>query len=120
MGQSYRDLLVWRKAVAFVSDVYDVTRQFPRDEQYGLTNQLRRAAISVPSNIAEGQARLSKKEFHYFLSTARGSLAEIETQLIIAESLGYTTRDQARVLLARASELGRMLNGLLSSLKAIA
>ena|SRR5580700_2187512 len=71
MGESYRDLIAWRKAMDLVTDIYRVTQSFPRDELYGLTNQLRRAAVSVPSNIAEGQARFSRKEFHHFLSHAR-------------------------------------------------
>jgi len=88
MGESYRDLIAWRKAMELVTDVYRVTQLFPRNELYGLTNQLRRASVSLPSNIAEGQARFSRKEFHHFLSQARGSLVEIETQLTIAENLG--------------------------------
>jgi four helix bundle protein len=70
MGESYRDLIAWRKAMELVTDIYRATKSFPRDELYGLTNQLRRAAVSVPSNIAEGQARFSQKEFHHFLSHA--------------------------------------------------
>src|ERR1022692_2758063 len=107
MGESYRDLIAWRKAMDLVTDVYGVTQAFPRNELYGLTNQLRRAAVSVPSNIAEGQARFSRKEFHHFLSQARGSLAEIETQLTIAENLGYVDPNQTRSLLDKASELAR-------------
>jgi four helix bundle protein len=117
MGESYRDLIAWRKAMDLVTEVYRVTRTFPRDELYGLTNQLRRAAVSVPSNIAEGQARFSRKEFHHFLSHARGSLVEIETQLTIAQNLNYLTQTQTRPLLERASELGRVLNGLIASIK---
>jgi len=79
MGESYRELIAWQKAIRLVTEIYQATRQFPRDELYGLTSQLRRAAVSVPSNIAEGQARFSRKEFHHFLSQARGSLVEIET-----------------------------------------
>ena len=89
MGESYRDLIAWRKAMDLVTDIYRVTQSFPRDELYGLTSQLRRAAVSVPSNIAEGQARFSRKEFHQFLSHARGSLVETETQLMIAQNLDY-------------------------------
>ena len=89
MGESFRDLIAWRKAMDLVTQIYRVTKAFPRDELYGLQNQLRRAAVSVPSNIAEGQARFSHKEFHHFLSQARGSLVEIETQLLIARNLTY-------------------------------
>ena len=117
MGRSYEDLLVWQKAISFVTEVYRATACFPREEIYGLTGQLRRAAVSVPSNIAEGQSRLSKNEFHHFLSNARGSLSEIETQLIICQNLGYFTRDHVASLIVHTNELGRMLNGLLSSLK---
>ena len=80
MGRSYRELIAWQKSMKFVTEVYLATQQFPNSELYGLTSQLRRAAVSVPSNIAEGQARCSQKEFHHFLSQAHGSLAEIETQ----------------------------------------
>src|SRR5205807_10222786 len=117
---SYRDLVAWRKAMDLVTAVYRETKGFPRDELYGLTNQLRRAAVSVPSNIAEGQARFSHKEFHHFLSQARGSLVEIETQLMIAENLGYLTPDQTRPLLDQASELGKVLNGLIASIRSAA
>ena len=120
MGESYRDLIAWRKAMELVTEVYRVTRVFPRDELYGLTNQLRRAAVSVPSNIAEGQARFSRKEFHHFLSRARGSLVEIETQLTIAQNLSYLNPQQTQPLLDKAAELGRVLNGLIASIKSAA
>src|SRR5579859_6880552 len=117
MAGSYRDLVAWRKAMILVVQVYRATRTFPKDELYGLTNQLRRAAVSVPSNIAEGQARFSRKEFHHFLSLSRGSLVEIETQLMIAQNLGYLLPSQNQPLLAEAAELGRILNGLIASIK---
>jgi four helix bundle protein len=118
MGNSYRDLIAWRKAMDLITDIYRVTKAFPRDELYGLTNQLRRAAVSVPnSNIAEGQARFSRKEFHHFLSHARGSLVEIETQLMIAQNLEYLSPQQVRPLLDKASQLGRVLNGLIAAIK---
>ena len=120
MGESYRDLIAWRKAMDLVTEIYRVTQFFPRDELYGLTNQLRRAAVSVPSNIAEGQARFSRKEFHHFLSHARGSLVEIETQMTIAQNLGYLSPNQTQPLFNRASELGRVLNGLIASIKSAA
>jgi four helix bundle protein len=103
MGESYRDLIAWRKAMELVTEVYRVTRAFPREELYGLTNQLRRAAVSVPSNIAEGQARFSRKEFHHFLSHARGSLVEIETQLAIAQNLSYLNPQQTQPLLDKTA-----------------
>lgn len=115
--QSYRDLLVWKKAMALVLDVYCCTQTFPKIETYGLTSQLRRAAVSVPSNIAEGQARRSTGEFKQFLGNARGSLTEVETQILIARDLGYLEPHQGEVLLGAAAEIGRMLNGLLAALK---
>jgi four helix bundle protein len=120
MGDSYKDLIAWRKAMELVTEIYRATRLFPRDELYGLTNQLRRAAVSVPSNIAEGQARFSRKEFHHFLSHARGSLVEIETQLTIAQNLGYLSPQSTRPLLDQAAELGKVLNGLIASTKSAA
>jgi four helix bundle protein len=117
MGRSYRELIAWQKAMKFVTEIYEATRPFPREECYGLTNQLRRAAVSVPSNIAEGQARFSQKEFHHFLSQARGSLTEIETQLLIAKGLRYLSSAKADLLLSAADELGRVLNGLIASIK---
>jgi four helix bundle protein len=117
MGQSYRELVAWRKAMLLVREIYDATRTFPKEELYGLTNQLRRAAVSVPSNIAEGQARFSPKEFCHFLSHARGSLVELETQLLIAQDLGYLSAITSTTLLEHAAELGRALNGLIASIK---
>src|SRR5882762_292182 len=101
MGRSYRDLVAWQKAMKFVTAIYEVTQRFPSEERYGLTNQLRRASVSVPSNIAEGQARFSQKEFHHFLSQARGSLVEIETQLLIARNLKYLNRRRQTSCLRR-------------------
>jgi four helix bundle protein len=120
MGESYRDLIAWRKAMDLVTAIYRATRAFPQEETYGLTNQVRRAAVSVPSNIAEGQARFSQKEFHRFLSYARGSLAEVETQLAIAQNLEYLSPQQARPLLDKAAELGKILNGLIAAIKSAA
>lgn len=88
-GKGHRDLLVWQKGMALVTEIYRVTKEFPKDELYGLTNQLRRAAVSIPSNVAEGYARNSRNELHHFLGQARGSLAELETQIEIAMNLGY-------------------------------
>jgi four helix bundle protein len=115
--QSYRDLVVWRKSMALVLDVYRCTQAFPKIETYGLTSQLRRAAVSVPSNIAEGQARRSTGEFKQFLGNARGSLAEVDTQLLIARDLGYLENQVSKGLLDATAEIGRMLSGLLAALK---
>jgi len=116
MGQSYRDLVVWQKAMEVVTEVYRVSQGFPKEEVYGLTSQLRRAAVSVPSNIAEGQGRKGAKEFQQFLAQARGSLLELETQIQIAQNLGYLQPVQVERLLQRTAEVGRMLNGLMKSL----
>ena len=100
----------------FVLTVYRSTQSFPKTETYGLTAQLRRAAVSVPSNIAEGQARRSTGEFRQFLGNARGSLVEVETQVLIARELGYLVENESDKLLADATEVGRLLNGLVNSL----
>ena len=102
--------------MALVLNIYRCTQTFPKVETYGLTSQLRRAAVFVPSNIAEGQARLSTGEFKHFLGNARGSLMEIETQLLIARHLDYLDDIQSDLLLKDAAEVGRILNGLLASL----
>src|SRR6266496_482321 len=111
MSGSYRDPVAWQKAMLLVREIYLATRTFSREELYGLRSQLRRAAVSVPSNIAEGQARYSRREFYHFLNIARGSLAEVETQILLANDLGYLGADQTSVLVDKSSELGRILNG---------
>ena len=116
MGQSYKDLIAWQKAMDFVAAIYSATKHFPKDELYCLTSQLRRAAVSVPSNIAEGQGRLTAGEFRQFLGHARGSLLEAETQIEVARKLNYLTADEADKLLQSSGEIGRVLNGLLASI----
>ena len=118
MAGEYRELVVWQQAMELVKQIYSATKAFPRDEIYGLTSQLRRASVSVASNIAEGQGRDSRPEFCQFLSKARGSLMEIETQLLISTELGYVNRISSDALLASATRVGRLLNGLMRSLKA--
>ncbi|HWR35849.1 MAG TPA: four helix bundle protein [Clostridia bacterium] len=118
MGKSYRDLLAWQKAMDFAEQVYGATEQFPPRETYGLTSQLRRAAVSVPSNIAEGQGRRTSADFVHFLSNARGSLMEVETQLMLARRLRFVSDERCTDLLNMAGEIGRMLNGLMNSLRA--
>ena len=113
MIKSYKDLIVWQKAMDLVVMVYQFTRTFPKEEIYGLTNQLRRAAVSVPSNIAEGQARKSTAEFKNFLSIARGSLAEVETQLIIANRLCYLTAEQSVAVMELHQEVSKMIPALM-------
>jgi four helix bundle protein len=115
--RSYKDLVAWQKSMDLVTAVYRVSQGFPKEEIFGLVSQIRRSAVSVPSNIAEGHARTSKKEFQYFLSNARGFLAELETQLIIAHQLAYIDETGINQLLDRLGEVGRILNGLLAALK---
>jgi four helix bundle protein len=109
-------LEVWKLSIDLVESVYLATKSFPREELYGLASQLRRAAISVPSNIAEGQGRVSDKEFHHFLGQARGSLLEMETQLIIADRLGYINPGQLDPLLATCGRIKSMLYRLMQSI----
>lgn len=115
--QGYRDLLVWQQSMSLAEEVYKVTGDFPKTEIYGLTSQLRRAAVSVPSNIAEGQARNSTGEYVQFLGVSKGSLAEVETQLEIACRLGWLSPADKERLLAQADEIGRMLAGLINKLR---
>jgi four helix bundle protein len=113
MSDSYRDLIAWQKAKTLALDVYVRTRKFPKDEIYGLTSQMRRAAVSIPSNIVEGEGRYSRKEFVQFLFHARGSLLELITQLSIAHELDYLDLQAFRHLDQATEELGRILNGLI-------
>ena len=114
--RNYKDLLVWQKAIELVTVVYAATKDFPSEEMYGLKSQLRRAAVSVPSNIAEGQGRASTGEFRQFLGNAKGSLLEVETQLIIAQHLGIMRSETAAPLMKTLAEVLRMLNGLVAAL----
>ena len=111
---TYRDLKVWQKAIELVLLVYGLTKSFPKEETYGLISQMRRCAVSMPSNIAEGKGRSSRKDMNVFLCHARGSVHELETQLLIAEKLGYVKQVEAASAMARISEVARMLNGLIS------
>ena len=113
----YRDLDVWQKSMDFVEQIYRDSKHFPPDERFGLTSQLRRAAISVPSNIAEGAGRTGTREFLRFLSVANGSLAEVETLLILAVRTGILPQARQQELDAQAMEIGRMLTGLKRSLQ---
>ena len=116
MVKNYRELLAWQKAMDLVELVYSATFDWPKEELYGLTSQIRRAAVSVPSNIAEGQGRASSKEFSHHLSIARGSLLEVETQLLLAQRLNYLQTAEADKLLACTAEVGRLITGLARSL----
>ncbi len=115
--QHYRQLIVWQKAMELVKLVYDLTTKFPKEELFGLTGQMRRAAVAIPSNIAEGQGRNSTKDFLRFISIAYGSLLELETQTLISGMLKYLTSDEINLLLENCAEVGRLANGLKSSLE---
>jgi four helix bundle protein len=117
VARSYRDLFPWQKARVLVANVYRVTQSFPRDEIYGLTSQVRRAAVSVVSNIAEGQGRLTSGEFLHFLGLARGSLLELDTQLTIASDLKYLGEDDHRTLGGEIYQVLGVLNRLIDSLR---
>lgn len=111
-GDDHRDLPVWKKAMDFVTEIYRETKAFPAGEGDGIRDQLRRAAVALAANIAEGHGRGSTKEFRQFLCQARGCLSEAETELEIAARIGYLSEDAAARLLAQAKEIGRMVNGL--------
>ena len=115
--KSYRELIVRQQAMDVVEMIYQVTKQFPKEETYGLTNQIRRAAVSVPSNIAEGQERKSTPDFKRFLAIAQGSRAEVETQLLLAQRLAYLTREQLTPILNLLEEISKMTNSLRAKLK---
>jgi four helix bundle protein len=114
--QSYKDLEAWKLAMAIVIKIYQTTLTFPTDEKFGLTAQLRRAAVSIPSNIAEGRGRLGVGDFRRFVSIARGSVAEVETQIAVAIDLGYLATDDVMSLSSELDRLSKMLYGLYRSL----
>jgi len=116
---SFRDLTVWQKSMSLVTHLYKLTEKFPNDERFGLTSQMRRAAISIPSNIAEGRRRGTSKEYRQFLQIAYGSGGELETQLEIALNLGYLKREGYQALDASLQEVMRMLNALLVKISAL-
>ncbi len=115
MGVSYRDLRVWQRSMNLVLSIYATTHQFPKEELYGLVSQMRRAAVSVPSNIAEGKGRSTDRDRAHFYIQARGSLLELETQILIAQQLNYMHRREAEPLLQSSGEIGRMLNALVAA-----
>jgi four helix bundle protein len=114
--KDHRDLIAWQKAMNLVTSIYKASKTFPKEELYGLTSQLRRAAVSIPANIAEGQGRRSKPEFRQFLGHARGSLLEVDTRLEIALRLEYLNLKEHSQLHEQLNEVGRIINGLLRSL----
>ena len=114
--KNYQELIVWQKAMDLVEEVYIASKSFPREEIYGLTSQLRRAAVSIPSNIAEGQGRRTTPDFLRHLSIAYGSLREAETQIMIATRLRYLSQGKCQDVMRITGEVGRLLNGLMASL----
>lgn len=117
MVRDYRDLVVWQKAMEFVECIYQRSDRFPKPEEYGLKAQIRRAAVSVPSNIAEGHSRTSTREYLHHLSIARGSLCEVETQLLLAGRLHYLDESEIKPLIQASTAVKRLMNALLSSLR---
>lgn len=115
--KSFEDLIVWQKSMDFVHSIYKVTATFPKEELYGLTSQLRRAAVSVPSNVAEGQSRRTTGEFLQALSVASGSLAECQTQLLLSKRLGFIQSQNCDTLIDATREIGRMIGALMNSLE---
>jgi len=111
-SRSYRDLEVWKLSIDLVKGVYLITNKFPASENFGLTNQIRRAAVSIPSNIAEGQGRNSAREFRQFLAISLGSIAELETQLIIAKEIKYLTHEESNPLLSNLDRIRKMIKAL--------
>lgn len=117
MIRSFKDLIVWQKAYQLCLDVYKATKFFPKEERYGLTSQIRRAAVSVPSNIAEGHGRKSKAEYIQFLYIAYGSICELETQVLLADDLNFTKDESLRKVHDSLGDVERMLKRLIKSLK---
>jgi four helix bundle protein len=119
MGAGYKDLRVWQQSVQLTLDVYKAIEKFPRKEQYQLISQMCRAAVSIPSNIAEGKGRHTSKEFAQFLHTARGSLYELETQLLISHKLNYLNMEDWTMLMQTCETIGRALNGLIYTVQGV-
>jgi len=115
--KTHKDLDVWKKSIEMVASIYKITSSFPKEELYGLTSQIRRSAVSLPSNIAEGAARNHVNEFRQFLYIALASGAELETQLIIAKMLGFITDEKSQELINELNSISRMLQGLIKSIK---
>ena len=113
----YKELSVWQESRILVKEVYILSVNFPKEEIFGLTNQIRRAVVSIPSNIAEGHNRYSDKEFLHFLKIAKGSAAEVETQIILAIDLGYLTEEDGNKILSRTDKIMRMLGAFISKVK---
>jgi four helix bundle protein len=113
MSDCYQDLIAWQKAIALAEYAYELTEAFPKREMYGLARQVRNAAVSVPVNIAEGHGRITRGEWQQFLGIARGSLLEVETELILAARFKYIDQSQLQAAFSKSAEVGRLINGLL-------
>jgi four helix bundle protein len=117
MGQSFKDLVVWQRSIELTVDVYRLTSKFPEAERFGLTNQMRRASVSIASNIAEGYGRSTKGEYVQFLGHARGSCSELETQIVIAKQLGFGASPNIETTESHCNDVGRLLGGLMKSIR---
>ena len=117
MGQSFRDLVVWQRAIQLTVDVYRLTAKFPETEKFGLTSQMRRAAVSIASNLSEGYGRSTKGEYIQFVGHARGSCSELETQIVIAKALGFGTPSDLDAAESLCNDVGCLLGGLMKSLR---
>jgi len=117
MGEGFRSLTTWQKAYDLALEVYRITEKFPKQEQYGLSSQFRRAAISISANIAEGYERQHRKEYLQFLMVAKGSLGEVETYILFSKDLGYLSAEQYKQIDDKRQEVGRLLRGLIKSLQ---
>ena len=115
--RSFKDLIVWQKSIALVTEVYRLTKKFPSEERFSLTSQIRRAAASIPANIAEGNGRGTRKDYAHFLHIAHGSAAELETLLTIAQNLQYCNKNECSTIEGRLGEIGRMLRSLRTKLR---
>jgi len=116
-SRNFKDLIVWQKSMSLITQIYNITRKFPKDEIYGLSSQIRRASVSVAANIAEGQWRNSNGEFIQFLGISEGSLAELETLLMVGENVGYISAEQNKLFLDSILEIKRLLLALKKSIK---
>ena len=116
-SKSHRDLIVWQKAMKLAKTAYEVAKKLPEREAFGLTAQIHRAAVSIPSNIAEGHGRLTDLQFRHFLGNARGSLCEVQTQLELAQDLGYIDAKDLRDFVEQGNEVARLINGLIAALR---
>ena len=117
MGQSFKDLVVWQRSIELTVDVYQLTSKFPDSERFGLTNQMRRASVSIASNIAEGYGRSTKGEYVQFLGHARGSCSELETQIVIAKKLGFGAPQNLQSAESLCNDVGRLLGALMKSIR---